>query len=121
MHAVTEETTSHSMRQASDRYAKCIAASKRIRWDIDRDVIRGRQFDFTKKFMPDGLSKLNELTFLRTGRDAVSVADPGPHLRQHLRAGRALHRRQDPRSQRAITGSATRSRWKRWCASPTRS
>ena len=64
MHAVTEETTSHSMRQASDRYARCISASKRIRWDIDRDVIRGRQFDFTKKFMPDGLSKLNELTFL---------------------------------------------------------
>ncbi len=24
------------------RYARCIEASKRIRWDIDRDVIRGR-------------------------------------------------------------------------------
>ena len=45
-------------------YAKCIDASKRIRWDIDRDVIRGRQFDFTKKFLPDGLSKLNELDFV---------------------------------------------------------
>ena len=28
-----------------DRYAKCIEVSKRIRWDIDRDVIRGRKFD----------------------------------------------------------------------------
>jgi hypothetical protein len=38
---------------------------KRIRWDIDRDVIRGRQFDFEKKFLPDGLSKVTELPFLR--------------------------------------------------------
>ena len=35
----------------SSRYAKCIEVSKRIRWDTDRDVIRGRQFDFTKKFL----------------------------------------------------------------------
>lgn len=48
----------------TQRYAKCIAASKRIRWDIDQDLIRGRKFDFDKKFMPDGLSKINELTFL---------------------------------------------------------
>lgn len=48
----------------SERYAKCIAASKRIRWDIDNDVIRGREFDFSEKFLPDGLSKVNELTFL---------------------------------------------------------
>ena len=33
----------------SNRYAKCIEVSKRIRWDIDRDVIRGRQFDFTQE------------------------------------------------------------------------
>jgi hypothetical protein len=54
-----------SMNPTSQRYAKCIAASKRIRWDIDRDVIRGRQFDFTRKFLPDGLSRVNELPFLR--------------------------------------------------------
>src|SRR5438105_368068 len=46
------------------RYAKCIEASKRIRWDIDRDVIRGRRFDFSKKFLPDGLSRIAELGFL---------------------------------------------------------
>ena len=46
------------------RYAKCIEVSKRIRWDIDRDVIRGRQFDFGKKFLPDGLSKVTRLPFL---------------------------------------------------------
>ena len=49
----------------TSRYAKCVEVSKRIRWDIDRDVIRGRQFDFSKKFLPDGISKLNELDFLR--------------------------------------------------------
>ncbi|HVE90555.1 MAG TPA: hypothetical protein VNA44_12740 [Burkholderiaceae bacterium] len=46
------------------RYAKCIEVSKRIRWDIDRDLIRGREFDFQKKFLPDGLSKVDQLPFL---------------------------------------------------------
>jgi len=48
----------------SARYAKCVEVSKRIRWDIDRDVIRGRSFDFSKKFLPDGLSKVGQLPFL---------------------------------------------------------
>ena len=48
----------------SRRYAKCVEVSKRIRWDIDRDVIRGRRFDFAKRFLPDGLSKVNRLDFL---------------------------------------------------------
>ena len=49
----------------TQRYARTIEASKRIRWDIDRDVVRGREFDFSKKFMPDGLSKVRDLPFLR--------------------------------------------------------
>jgi hypothetical protein len=48
----------------SGRYAKCIDASRRIRWEIERDVIRGRKFDFGKKFLPDGLSKIGRLDFL---------------------------------------------------------
>ena len=51
--------------QDIDRYARCIENSKKIRWDIDRDVIRGRSFDFAKKFLPDGLSKVDELAFLQ--------------------------------------------------------
>jgi hypothetical protein len=35
-----------------------------VRWDIDRDVIRGRSFDFSKKFLPDGLSQVADLDFL---------------------------------------------------------
>jgi hypothetical protein len=46
------------------RYARCIRASKRVRWDIDADVIRGRQFDLSQPFLPNGLSKVNELAFL---------------------------------------------------------
>jgi hypothetical protein len=48
----------------SERYANCIEISKKVRWDIDKDVIRGREFDFSKKFLPDGLSKIDELDFL---------------------------------------------------------
>jgi len=48
----------------TSRYAKCVEVSKRVRWDIDKDVVRGRRFDFGKKFLPDGLSKANELAFL---------------------------------------------------------
>ena len=48
----------------SARYAKAVEVSKRIRWDIDRDVIRGRSFDYTKRFLPGGLSKVDRLDFL---------------------------------------------------------
>jgi hypothetical protein len=46
------------------RYAKCIEVSKRVRWDTESDVIRGRNFDFGRKFLPDGLSKVGQLPFL---------------------------------------------------------
>ena len=50
--------------ETSNRYARCINASKRIRWDIDDDVIRGRVLDAAQKFLPDGLSLVEELPFL---------------------------------------------------------
>src|SRR5260221_11596283 len=40
----------------SEWYARCIQTSKRVRWDVDEDVIRGRHFDAAHKFLPDGLS-----------------------------------------------------------------
>ena len=49
----------------TERYARCIEASKRIRWDIERDVIRGRHFDRAHKFLPDGLSMVDRLAFLQ--------------------------------------------------------
>ena len=49
----------------ADRYARCIEVSRRVRWDIDQDVIRGREFDYGQKFLPDGLSLVHEMDFLR--------------------------------------------------------
>jgi hypothetical protein len=48
----------------TDRYARVIEASKRVRWDIERDVIRGRRFDYSRTFLPSGLSLVDELPFL---------------------------------------------------------
>jgi hypothetical protein len=48
----------------TDRYARCVQTSKRVRWDIDKDVIRGRRFDAAHKFLPDGLSLVDAFTTL---------------------------------------------------------
>jgi hypothetical protein len=48
----------------SEQFARCIARSKRVRWDIDSDVIRGRRFDPADKFLLDGLTLANRLTSL---------------------------------------------------------
>src|SRR5437588_2615107 len=50
----------------SARYARCIQTSKRVRWDLDEDVIRGRRFDAGHKFLPDGLSLADAFTTLST-------------------------------------------------------
>src|SRR4029450_1734690 len=57
MHAISLSTD-------SDRYARCIHASKRVRWDIDEDVIQGRRFDRSQKYLPDGLSLISEFATL---------------------------------------------------------
>jgi len=51
----------------TDQYARCVAASKRVRWSIEEDVIRNRTFDTRQKFLPDGLSKVKEFAFLSDG------------------------------------------------------
>jgi hypothetical protein len=63
---VFSPTSERIFQENSDRarYARCIKASKRVRWDIDADVFRGRIFDFKRKFLPDGLTKVNDLAFL---------------------------------------------------------
>ena len=56
-----------------NRYAVVVDASKRVRWDIDRDVIRGREFDFSRKFLPDGLALIERFGPLSAeGRRFVS-------------------------------------------------
>jgi len=58
------QTSVQSGSNGKSRYARCIDASRRIRWEIERDVIRGRRFDMSKRFLPDGLSRVDELAFL---------------------------------------------------------
>ena len=48
----------------AERYARCVQISKRVRWDIDEDIIRGRRFDTAHKFVPDGLSLADAFTTL---------------------------------------------------------
>jgi len=64
MHATATPAQATARQADARRYAKTIEVSKRIRWDIDRDVIRGRTFDFSQTFLPDALSLANELPFL---------------------------------------------------------
>ena len=49
---------------SESRYAKVIEVSKRVRWEIERDVIRGRDFSFDQNFLPASLSLVDELDFL---------------------------------------------------------
>jgi hypothetical protein len=53
-----------SIHEGNERYARCIESSKRVRWDIDKDVIRGRTFDAAHTFLPDGLSLADTFTTL---------------------------------------------------------
>lgn len=48
----------------TDRYARVIEASKAVHWEIEADVIKGRAFDMSKKYLPDGLTLVAEMTML---------------------------------------------------------
>jgi hypothetical protein len=48
----------------TEQYAQCVAASKRVRWDIDQDIIRGREFDTFHNFLPDSITGIHRLEFL---------------------------------------------------------
>jgi len=62
MNAVAHDVSPGAAR--ASRYARIVKASKKVEWQIDRDLIRGRDFDFTRKFLPDGLSYVDRLPFL---------------------------------------------------------
>jgi hypothetical protein len=61
---IVSDTAPRNARTALSPYAMCLEASRRMRWDIERDVIRGRRFDTTRKFLPDSLTKVGEAPFL---------------------------------------------------------
>ncbi len=49
-----------------NKYAKCIEVSKRVRWDIDRDVFRDRSLELDRKFLPDGITFIDSFDFLES-------------------------------------------------------
>jgi hypothetical protein len=65
MNAAIANTIADSGR--AGQYARCVKLSKRTEWQIDRDLLRDRTFDFSRKFLPDGLSRVDRIDFLRVG------------------------------------------------------
>jgi len=51
-------------------YENALAASEKMRWNIEDVVGRGRKLDFTKPFLPESLARVEPLTFL-TGREKL--------------------------------------------------
>jgi hypothetical protein len=102
------------------RFARCVAASKRVRWDIHADVIRGRSFEVTHKFLPDGLTLAPELPWL-TERERRYLSQV--QGRTYANMFGLVERSSMPRLLKpaVITRGAIRSRWRRLSASATRS
>jgi hypothetical protein len=50
----------------SARYAQVVRISKKSEWQIDRDLLQDRQFDFSRNFLPAGLSRVEQIPFLST-------------------------------------------------------
>jgi P-aminobenzoate N-oxygenase AurF len=46
------------------RYAQVVRLSKKTEWQIDRDLLQDRSFDYSRKFLPDALSQVDRLSFL---------------------------------------------------------
>ncbi len=80
------------------RYAQMVRSSKKTEWQIDRDLLQDRSFDFSRKFLPDGLSQVDRLTFLDAAEARLLSQIQGPDLRVYLWPGRAFHQCQDARS-----------------------
>jgi len=51
------------------RYEQIVRLSKKSEWQIDRDLLQDRGFDFSRKFLPDGLSHVDMIPFL-SAKDA---------------------------------------------------
>jgi hypothetical protein len=56
--------TLHEARRDTAGYARFINATGDASWEIDRDVLLDRTLNFRHKFLPDGLSRVDELAFL---------------------------------------------------------
>lgn len=62
MNSVATLSRPHASNAA--RYAQMVKSSKKAEWQIDRDLLQDRRFDFSRKFLPDGLSLIDRLSIL---------------------------------------------------------
>lgn len=62
---MTADIENRSLQSRVARRARTLDGARGLEWDIERDVLRGRSLDFSRKFLPDGLSLLDRLDFLR--------------------------------------------------------
>src|SRR5262249_37255583 len=46
------------------RYGQIVRSARKAEWQIERDLLQGRTFDFSRKFLPDTLSQVDRLSFL---------------------------------------------------------
>ncbi|HEY6644096.1 diiron oxygenase [Povalibacter sp.] len=60
----TVAVTFHPESSRAARYARIVKSSKKTDWQIDRDLLQGRTFEFSRKFLPDALSRVDRLSFL---------------------------------------------------------
>ena len=111
MNAVARDIAPEAARTCALRALRQVAARK-SEWQIDRDLMRGRSLDFSRKLLPDGLSLLERVDFLNASEARLSQPDPGSHVCLSLRTGRTLHQREDALHRPPRTCWAIRTRSK---------
>ena len=90
------------------RHARSLAALRRIAWDAERDLIRSRRPDTARRFVPDALSRLNELPFLND-RQAKALSQLQACTYAHCAV----------RVERCVTAVILRASEPHWCGDAT--
>jgi hypothetical protein len=104
----------------TDQYASCVGASKRVRWDIDRDIIRGRDFEMDRKLLPDSISGIQRFEFLdRREARLLSQIQGRTYANMFGLVERFINCKVLELSN--TIGLAIKWRWRRWSALATKS
>ena len=104
------------------RYAKCVEVSKRIRWDIDRDVIRGRELRLhARGSCPTACRRSTGSPFLSADeRRLLSQVQGRTYANMFGLVERFIAAKVLEVSREHCAGRPERAA-RRWCASPTKS
>ena len=75
-------------------YQECLDNSKKVSWRED-DVLAGKNFDFSKRFLPNKLTGVDEIGCLNDDEKRQLNSDYGQRLLPHLRVRRGVYRSHD--------------------------